>query len=309
MDKGEFEKALRISAVIPAYNAEKYIARSIDSVLNQTCPVDEIIVVDDGSTDNTADMVKHYGDKIRYIYQDNQGISGARNTGIKNTQGDYVAFLDSDDYWCPDKLERQMSLAEEHPEYGLLASRCDKIQCAENIKKPNRPLSYQSRRGKSGWVLNDLFQANFIRTSSVIIRRDCFDKVGLFDEKQKQAQDYDLWLRMAAEYQVGFINEFLTVYVDNPKGISGDGLIGRLYVLQALEKSYLKQKIPEKSYNLRMARNYFAVGRHYLQRGDREKGLAYIKKARRLAPLHLKYIFYLIKAVLTRHKATLNYNI
>ena len=300
----------KISVVIPSYNRAHYIEKTIDSVLEQKMADIEIILVDDGSTDNTRELVqKKYGDLVRYVYQENQGIPGARNTGIKNARGDYIAFLDSDDSWRPGKLERQLSLAEEHPEYGLLASRCDKIQCSGNIKKPGRPLSYQSRRGKSGWVLNDLFQANFIRTSSVIIRRDCFDKVGLFDEKQKQAQDYDLWLRMAAEYQVGFINEFLTVYVDNPKGISGDGLIGRLYILQALEKSYLKQKIPEKIYNLRMARNYFAVGRHYLQRGDREKGLAYIKKARRLAPCHLKYMFYLIKAVLTRHKATLNYNI
>jgi glycosyltransferase involved in cell wall biosynthesis len=246
---------------------------------------------------------------VRYVYQENQGIPGARNTGIKNAQGDYIAFLDSDDYWHPHKLEHQMALIAEHPEYGLVASRCDKIQCSGQIKKPNRPLSYQSRRGKSGWVLIDLFQANFIRTSSVIIRQDCFDKVGLFDEKLKQAQDYDLWLRMAAEYQVGFINESLTVYVDNPKGISGDGLIGRLYRLHALEKSYLKKKIPEKLYNLRMAQNYFAVGRHYLRRGDRENGLVYIKKAKSLAPFNLKYTVYFIKGLFTRHKTSFDYTI
>ena len=300
----------RVSVVIPSYNRAECIEKAIDSVLEQTVDDIEIILVDDGSTDNTREIVLNkYGDQVRYVYQENQGIPGARNTGIKNARGDYIAFLDSDDYWRPGKLERQMSLAEEHPEYGLLASRCDKIQCAGHIKKPNRPLSYQSRRGKSGWVLNDLFQANFIRTSAVIIRRDCFDKVGLFDEKLKQTDDYDLWLRMAAEYQVGFINEFLTVYVDNPNGISGDGLIGRLDCLYALEKSYLKQKIPEKLYNLRMAQNYFAVGRHYLQRGDREKGLAFLKKARRMAPLHLKYIVYFIKGLFTRHKSSFDYTL
>jgi glycosyltransferase involved in cell wall biosynthesis len=300
----------RMSVVIPSYNRANCIEKAIDSVLEQTVDDIEIILVDDGSTDNTREIVLNkYGDQVRYVYQENQGISGARNNGIKNAQGDYIAFLDSDDYWCPSKIERQLSLAEEHPEYGLLASRCDKIQCAGDIKKPNRPLLYQSRRGKSGWVLNDLFRANFIRTSSVIIRRDCFDKVGLFDEKLKQTEDYDLWLRMAAEYQVGFINESLTVYVDNPKGISGDGLIGRLYGLHALEKNYLKQKIPEKLYNLRMAQYYFAVGRHYLQRGDREKGLAYLKKAQNMAPLHLKYTGYFIKGLFTRHKTSFDYTL
>jgi glycosyltransferase involved in cell wall biosynthesis len=302
--------APKISVVIPSYNRANYIEKTIDSVLEQTVDDIEIILVDDGSTDNTRELVHNkYGDQVIYVYQENQGIPGARNTGIKNARGDYIAFLDSDDYWRPNKIERQLALINEHPEYGLLASRCDKIQCSGNIKKPNRPLSYQGRRGKSGWVLNDLFQANFIRTSSVIIRRDCFDRVGLFDEKLKQAQDYDFWLRMAAEYQVGFINEVLTVYLDNPKGISGDGLVGRLYRLYAVEKSYLKQKIPEKLYNFRMAQNYFAVGRHYLQRGDREKGLAALKKARSLAPFHLKYMFYFIKAVLTRHKTSFNYTI
>jgi glycosyltransferase involved in cell wall biosynthesis len=300
----------KISVVIPSYNRAHYIEKTIDSVLEQKRDDIEIILVDDGSTDNTRELVQNkYGDQVKYVYQENQGIPGARNTGIKNAQGDYIAFLDSDDCWLPGKLERQMSLAEEHPEYGLLASRCVKIQNAGHIKKPNRPLSYQSRRGKSGWVLIDLFRANFIRTSSVIIRRDCFDKVGLFDEKQKQAQDYDLWLRMAAEYQVGFINEALTVYLDNPKGISGDSLIGRLYRLHAIEKSYLKKKIPEKLYNLRIAQNYFVLGRHYLQRGDREKGLAALKKARRMVPLNLKYTVYFVKGLFTRHKATFNYNI
>ena len=267
----------RISVVIPSYNRAYCIEKTIDSVLEQKRDDTEIILVDDGSTDNTRELVQNkYGNQVRYIYQENQGIPAARNTGIKNAQGDFIAFLDSDDYWYPGKLEKQMALIAEHPEYGLVASRFDKIQCAENIKKTNRPLSYQSRRGKSGWVLNDLFQANFIRTSSVMIRRDCFDRVGLFDEKQKQAQDYDLWLRMAAEYQVGFINEVLAVYLDNPKGISGDSLIGRVYRLRALEKSYMKQKIPAKLYNFRMAQNYFVLGRHYLRRGDRKKGLSFL---------------------------------
>ena len=300
----------RISVVIPSYNRAQHIEKAIDSVFEQKMENIEIILVDDGSTDNTREIIqKKYGDRVRYFYQENQGSPGARNTGIKNARGDYVAFLDSDDYWRPDKLERQLALINEHPEYGLVASRCAKIQYAGNLKKSNRPLSYQGRRGKSGWVLKDLFEKNFIRTSSVMIRKDCFDSVGLFDEELLQTQDYDLWLRMAAEYPVGFINEALTVYVDNPNGISIDSLIGRLYRLRALEKDYLKKKISVKRYNHRMAKNYNVIGRHYLQRGDREKGLVYLKKAQQLAPFYLKYTLYFIKGFFTRHKVSIDYSI
>ena len=300
----------KISVVIPSYNRAGCIEKAIDSVLEQTVDDIEIILVDDGSTDNTRELIQNkYGDQVRYVYQENQGMAGARNTGIKNAQGDYIAFLDSDDYWYSAKLERQMSLAEEHPEYGLLASRCDKIQCSERTKKLRRPLSYQGRRGKSGWVLNDLFQANFIRTSTVIIRRDCFNRIGLFDEKLIRGEDIDFWLRMAAVYPIGFINESLTVYLDNPDGVSTDSLVGRLYRLSVFEKDYLKKKIPKSLYNRRMAMNYNKIGRHYLQRGDREKGLVYLKKAQNLAPFCLKYTVYFIKGLFTRHKASFDYTL
>lgn len=300
----------RVSVVIPCYNRARHIEKAIDSVFGQTTGNVEIILVDDGSTDNTRDIIAgKYGDRVRYIYQENQGIPGARNTGIRQARGEYVAFLDSDDYWRPNKLERQLALFEAHPEYGMVACRCDKIQCAENPKKPNRPLSYQGRRGKSGWVLKDLFVKNFIRTSSVIIRRNCFEKVGLFDETLLQTQDYDLWLRMAAAYPVGFINEPLTVYLDNAKGISTDSLLGRLYRQRALEKEYLKKELPKKLYRRRMAQTANVIGRHYIRRGDREKGLTYLKHSLRLQPFSIKYIFYFIRGLFARQTTSVVYDL
>jgi len=290
----------KLSVVIPSYNRAHYIETAIDSVFDQKVDNIEIILVDDGSTDNTRELVQNkYGDRIRYFYQENQGIPGARNTGIKEARGDYIAFLDSDDYWRPEKLKQQLAMIAEHPDYGLVATCCASIRLDGSFRERNRT-------GKSGWVLNDLFRANFIRTSSVIIRRDCFDKVGFFDEKQKQSEEYDLWLRLAAECPVGFINESLTVYVDNPNGISVDSLIGRLYRLMALEKDYLKNKVPAKIYNQRLAQNYCVIGRHYLRRGDRDNGLVYLKKAQRLVPFYPKYSFYLIKGLLTRHKTAVD---
>ncbi|MCP4716879.1 MAG: glycosyltransferase family 2 protein [Deltaproteobacteria bacterium] len=292
-----------VSVVIPSYNRAHCIEKAIDSVLEQSYREEvEVILVDDGSTDNTRDVVGKYDERVRYFYQENQGIPGARNTGISNAAGKYVAFLDSDDYWRPEKLARQMQLFDEHPEYGLVGSCCASVRLDGSFKEKNR-------EGKSGWVLNDLFRANFIRTSAAVIRRDCFDAVGLFDVGQKQAQEYDLWLRMAAQFQVGFINESLTVYVDNPKGVSVDSLLGRLYRLRLLEKEYLYQKVPAPLYRKRMAQNYCVVGRHYLRRGDREKGLVYVQKAVKLNPCNMKNIFYFCKGLCTSHKKSIEYTL
>jgi glycosyltransferase involved in cell wall biosynthesis len=246
----------------------------------------EVVVIDDGSTDNTRTMVVGYGDRVRYFYQANKGIPGARNAGVKNAQGDYVAFLDSDDYWMPEKLQRQMVLFQEHPEYGLVASCCATVQEDGSFREKNRS-------GKSGWVLQDLFQANFIRTSSAVIKKECFQMVGLFDEELQECEEYDLWMRIAAHYPIGFINESLAVYVDNPEGVSTDSLSGRIYRLKVLEKNYLKKRIPEKRYKKRIANTCHYIGRHYVKRGHKQEGDAYLKRAFRLQPLNLKNLFHI----------------
>ncbi len=276
-----------VSVIIPTYNRKHYITKALDSVFEQTYKNFEILVVDDGSTDNTREYLQKYGTRIQYLYQQNHGISHARNTGIRNSQGDYIALLDSDDYWLPEKLERQINLFQEHPEYGLIASCCASIRLDGSFRDKNRP-------GKSGWILEDLFKANFIRTSSAIIKRECFDTVGLFDEKLKECEEYDLWLRIAAQYPIGFINESLVVYIDNPHGVSIDSLTGRLYRLNVLEKQYLKEKIPKKLYARRIANTCHYIGRHFLKKGDKLNAKYYLRRALVLHPFYIKNIFYFI---------------
>ena len=152
-----------VSIVIPTYNRESFIKKALDSVMEQTFRDFEVVVIDDGSTDRTKDIVSGYGDNVHYYYQENRGIAGARNPGIKKSTGDYIAFLDSDDYWIPEKLQRQLALFHEHPEYGMVASCCASVRLDGSFREKNRP-------GKSGWVLEDLFQKNFIRTSSALIK-------------------------------------------------------------------------------------------------------------------------------------------
>ena len=275
-----------VSVIIPTYNREKYIRKSLYSVLAQTYQRFEIVVVDDGSTDSTHTIISAYKDNVHYLYQENQGISKARNTGIRNSHGDYIAFLDSDDFWLPEKTELQIALLQKHPEYGMAASRCASVRLDGSFREKNRP-------GTSGWVLENLFQANFIRTSAAIIRKECFHEVGLFDEELKECEEYDLWLRMASQYPIGFINKSLAVYVDNAEGVSTDSLSGRLYRLKVLEKAYLKRKIPPKMYRNRIANTCHYIGRHYLAKGQKENGRNYLIKAQRLKPLYIKNLLYL----------------
>jgi glycosyltransferase involved in cell wall biosynthesis len=275
-----------VSVIIPTYNREQLVRTAIDSVLQQSYPDTEIVIIDDGSTDATRDSVAGYGDRVRYFHQENRGIAGARNAGIRAARGSYIAFLDSDDYWKPEKLARQMQLFAKHPEYGLVACQCASVRVDGSYREKNRP-------GSSGWVLRELFHKNFIRTSSAVIRAACFDRVGLFDERLRECEEYDLWMRIAARYPIGFINESLAVYVDNLDGASVDSLTGRLYRLQTLEKEYLRDSIPPPQYNRRIADTCHYIGRHQLKRGNRTEGLRYLQRAYRLRPLYVKNLFYL----------------
>lgn len=274
-----------ISIIIPTFNRSDFITIALDSVLKQTCNDYEIVVIDDGSSDDTREVLKPYQDNIRYFYQDNKGIPTTRNRGIREATGDYIAFLDSDDYWLPEKLERQMECFSKNPRYGMIATRCSSISPDGKLRAKNRP-------GKSGWVLIDLFKANFIRTSSAMIKKGCLETVGLFDESLPECEEYDLWLRIANQYPIGFINDPLTVYTDNPKGVSTDSLAGRLQRLKVLEKDYLKACIPSSVYRRRLANNYHYVGRHFLSRGKQKEGRQYLKNAFSLNPASPKNLFY-----------------
>jgi len=276
-----------VSIIIPTFNRRNYITIALNSVLAQTYKDYEIVVIDDGSSDDTKEVLTPYRDTIRYFYQDNRGIPATRNRGIKEATGAYIAFLDSDDYWLPEKLERQLEYFGKNPHCGMVATRCSSITPDGRVRKKNRP-------GKSGWVLADLFKANFIRTSSAVIRKECLEEVEFFDESLPECEEYDLWLRLAKQFQVGFIDEPLTVYTDNPHGISTNSLAGRLQRLKVLEKDYLKECIPQALYRKRLANNYHYVARHYFNRGEKDEGKKYLRSALSLAPLNLKYVFYYI---------------
>ena len=202
-----------VSVIIPAYNAEPFVAMTVKSALQQTYPDLEVIVVDDGSTDRTVACLEEFGDRIRVHRQANAGVAEARNAGVRISSGSWIAFLDADDLWLPNKLEQQLA-------------------------STAAPLLYTNRfnigaRGELPVVQSDvtpmyegdvflplLLEGNFITNSSVVIRRDVFAAAGGFAQGVSPAEDWDLWLRVAERHPVAFCPEPLVRYRFHPDGAS-----------------------------------------------------------------------------------------
>lgn len=207
----------KISTIIPAYNCADHIRETIESVFSQTVKDMELIVVDDGSADKTGDVLQSFGSKLRHIrHKENRGPSAARNSGVKESKGEYIAFLDHDDVWLPDKIEEQLKLFEKNKDLGLVYSNFYYVDMAgaqmgelfDNIK-PHR-----------GLVFEKLIMSNFIPTSSVMVRKKVLDEVGLFDENFLISQDYDLYIRIAERCRIDFVERPLLKYRVHPASFS-----------------------------------------------------------------------------------------
>ncbi len=212
---------IRISVVIPAYNAASCIGRAIDSVLAQTYPAQEIIVVNDGSTDNTAEILKQYQNQIRVIEQSNAGVSVARNTGIQAAAGDWIAFLDADDQWLPDKLRLQSALVMRNPDLSWVSGEFYYCDCPDNRRRRSS-IAGSSRQAvdealRGGEFFDDFFTAFLLRaygnTDTMLVRKEMLIKAGLFIARQQMIEDEDMWFRLAyLGLKVGFVHQPLAVY-------------------------------------------------------------------------------------------------
>ena len=208
---------MTISVVIPAYNAEKHIARAIDSVLAQTRKVDEIIVVDDGSSDNTGTVIKNYGDKVIYILQENAGAGAARNTGVEAASSEWIAFLDSDDEWLPEKIKLQAELLSRNSELFWCYSNC-LLHCESKSQKSPMLKQHKAETILSGKEFFDNYLHSHAQgipawTGTLMVKKDALVSSGLFNPDLPLAQDIDLWFRIAYRYpKVGFIAAPLAIY-------------------------------------------------------------------------------------------------
>jgi GT2 family glycosyltransferase len=193
-----------VSVVIPTFNRCHLVQQALDSVLAQTFNDLEIIVVDDGSTDGTDQALTQYGDRIRYVWQENQGESAARNHGIALAKGRYIAFLDSDDLWRPDKLTRQIALLERSADIGLVFCQAQMID-ERGWVIPGPPIGAESEHVRPDF--ENLCRRNFIAPSTVVMRRTLLDATGGFDETIRYGEDWDLWLRCALVSQLQGVHE------------------------------------------------------------------------------------------------------
>lgn len=263
-----------ISIIIPAYNRAWIIKEAIDSVLAQNFYNFELIVVDDGSTDNTREVLVSYGDKIKLIRQNNRGVSAARNNGILSSNGYYIAFLDSDDIWLPGKLETQFEFFQNNPD--ALICQTEEIW----IKNGKRMNPGKRHKKVSGFFFEKSLKLCLVSPSAVMMKKSLFDMVGLFDESLLACEDYDMWLRTNCRYPV-----FL---IDTPLIIKRGGHDDQLSAMHSLDKyriqsihKLLESNILSKDQQKAAVKSFKEKCRIYVQgclkRGRMDEAKEYIK--------------------------------
>jgi len=223
-----------VSVVMPAYNVAWCIRRAIDSVLAQDYGARELIVVNDGSTDDTGNVLQSYGGGLILINQDNRGMSAARNAAIRRARGTYIAFLDADDWWLPEKLSRQVELMRDRPELGFCST------AARVVNEEGKLLNLWGCRQRGSQMLTTLFAENAAIAggcSAVMVRRELVDQVGLFDESLRGLEDPDLWIRLSAVSSYACIDEPLAVILRREKSVSRNLDAMRSSTLRSMQKN------------------------------------------------------------------------
>lgn len=226
--------AALVSVIIPAYNVEWCVRRAIDSVLAQDCKPLEILVVDDGSTDDTPEILASYGNSIRVISKENGGLSSARNAGIRESKGELIAFLDADDWWMPEKLSVQVRLMREQTNLGF-CSTCTLIKDSDG----NDLGTWDCPTIKDS-ILKTIFMTHASVAGSgsgVLVRRELFDQAGGFDESLPSLEDIDMWMRLAAISHYACLAEPLTVIVKRSDSMSGNLDVMRASAIQVMKKN------------------------------------------------------------------------
>ncbi|MHB2149826.1 glycosyltransferase family 2 protein [Calditrichota bacterium LG25] len=188
---------MKISVIIPVYNRPQMVKRAIESVLAQTEAAHEILVINDGSTDETPRILEKFGKRITVINQAHKGVSAARNTGIRLARGEWIALLDSDDEWLPEKLAMAREFHESHPQYLIFQSQEIWIRHGKRVNPKKKHQKY------GGWIFRQSLPLCIVSPSAVVIHQSVFKKVGLFDENFPVCEDYDLWLRVARLFPIG----------------------------------------------------------------------------------------------------------
>jgi glycosyltransferase involved in cell wall biosynthesis len=235
-------KEITVSVIIPSYNSGHFVTEAIDSILSQTFKEFEILVIDDGSTDNTKEVLEAYGDKIRYLPKKNGGVSSARNFGIENAKGKYIAFLDADDVWMPEKLEKQVDLMEANREIGLCYAATQKVDAELNYLSSIPANTYKD------YTESLLLNLNIVAgsCSSAMARREILEQTDGFDSKFTTYADWEFWLRLSLLTKFAPVTEELVKYRVVKGSMSSKPEISKKDALGVLEKFFNLPNLPEK---------------------------------------------------------------
>jgi glycosyltransferase involved in cell wall biosynthesis len=282
----------KVSVVIPTYKRAAFLKAAIRSVLSQTFQDFEIIVVDDASDDLSEEAVRSFRDlRIRYMrHETNRGQGASRNDGIRQALGEYIGFLDDDDQWLPEKLGRQVALLDNSsPEVGLIYTGFCQIDASSK-----RVVGHVIPE-KRGWTFEELCLKNWIGTcSTVLARRVCFAKIGLFDEELASAADYDMWIRVAKDYAIDYVREFLVLYTVHENRISTNHESMSRGLESLLRKHAPYFALDSKNYS----RRYSGLGINYCCNGNTKKGREALLRAIKLYPFEIRHYYNLCLSLL-----------
>lgn len=272
-----------VSVIVPNYNHGRYLGDAIDSILAQTYQQHETIVIDDGSTDNSREVAAAYGDQIRYIYKDNAGLSAARNTGLENARGEFVALLDADDMYEPNFMEKLVTTLGRNSDF-------DGVYCGyQFVDEHGEDLAQaETRVIPSGQLYEAMKGGNFWVPESAMMRRKCYVTAGPYDETLRACEDWDVWLRILAKHKILGVADVLTRHRVLPNSMSSDPtrmIDNRLAVVKT-HFGTLDQPLPAASGKVSelYAQSYMFAAIEFLQFGDSEKAYAYFAQAAESAP-------------------------
>jgi glycosyltransferase involved in cell wall biosynthesis len=292
----------KVSVLIPTYNAVHFLPISIESALSQSYQDFEIIIIDDGSSDNTKEVAHSYIDKnphkIRYFWQENKGLAMARNSGIAQSQGEYLALLDSDDKWLPCRLQEGVKILDADPSVGLVHG---KVTCIDNNGNEVRT-GKRNPKFLSGYIFDNIFlRKEDIACPTVLFRRSCCDDVGIFDAKLSRlgCEDRDLWLRIAQKYKIIFIDKVLSYYRKSSQSMSSNQkkmIEARLYVVD--KYCPIDDQSKRRLRNKALARIFRNIGDEFLLKKDYTNARHEYQKAIGYDPLAFWPWVNWIKAVL-----------
>jgi glycosyltransferase involved in cell wall biosynthesis len=275
-----------VTVVIPTFNRHGLLLEALSSVFAQSFQDYKLVVVDDGSTDGTHAVLEPFATRLRYISKPHGGEASARNRGVREADTGFIAFLDSDDLWEPEFLSATMSHFTDNPQLGLVSTGCVLVPDGARRPRFRTPLL-------QGDLFATLFWRNFIAASTVVVRRECLDTVGLFDETLDQATDYDLWLRIARKYPIAVLNRPLCRWRRHEGNVSHQELRHRQCVLRVIESHCHDGRISRRQSRLRRSRLNVSLGRAYLKLGRTIEAEKCFREAIALTPFRIRPLRYL----------------